>query len=319
MRTKIGGDSRTRNLACEISEDCYSATNDPFQLVGNGYCNNWFPYNTEACCWDGGDCSKVFGDCVATPETCTVINSPLLGNGHCYNWSPYNTEGCCWDGGDCAKESGDCKATPETCPGINKIGNGNCDNDNYNEGCCWDGGECIKIFGDCVATPDTCPGIDFIGKGLCNDTYDTEGCCWDGGDCSQEEVEARLNTGAIVTIAATVFSFVIFFSCALGFHKRKKDRSVPQPAAAINAGPPKRPPPSGEALVTTAEERRSRRRELILIDIIHKVNYLEKLIMLSKMHLLYDSHKIHVNFAFPLSRKSIPKVKNLPNKILPLT
>jgi len=289
-RTKIEGDSRTRNLACEISEECYSETNDPFQLIGNGYCNDWSPYNTEACCWDGGDCIKVVDDCVVTPETCTVINSLLLGNGHCYDWSPYNTEGCCWDAGDCAKEFGGCEANLETCPGINNIGNGICDNDNNNEGCCWDGGECVKIFGGCEANLETCPGIDFIGKGDgCNDTYDTEGCCWDGGDCSLDEVKATLDTGAIVVISATVFSLLIFFSCAgLGLRKRKNDKSVPQPTAAINAGPPGRRPPPGKALVITAEERRSQRRELVLMDIIHKVNYLEKIIIISKMHLLYN-------------------------------
>jgi len=103
------GDSRTRNLlvgSCEISDACNSSLTDPF--LGNDICNDYDPYNTEECCWDGGDCVKVFGDCNATHETCAGDIS-LLGDGYCdannkNDWyTGYNTEGCCWDGGDCSR------------------------------------------------------------------------------------------------------------------------------------------------------------------------------------------------------------------------
>ena len=39
---------------------------------GNGSCNPVLL--TVGCCWDGGDCEKVFGDCKATYETCPGVS-----------------------------------------------------------------------------------------------------------------------------------------------------------------------------------------------------------------------------------------------------
>jgi len=71
------GDLRTRNLlvgSCEISEAYNISLSDP--SLGDSYCDDYAPYSTEECCWDGGDCKIVFGDCVTTSETCPEhINS----------------------------------------------------------------------------------------------------------------------------------------------------------------------------------------------------------------------------------------------------
>ncbi len=111
MNKIIGVESRSstpRNL-CEISDVCkISVVQDNVSTFGDGYCNTYSSlYNTEGCCWDGGDCMRVFDDCVVTPETCSGdINA--LGNGSCErDWlgftNLYYNEGCCWDGGDCTK------------------------------------------------------------------------------------------------------------------------------------------------------------------------------------------------------------------------
>jgi len=99
--------------------------------------------NNEGCCWDGGACKKVFGDCIATPETCGTYLLQELGDTSC---NPVLlTAGCCWDGGDCEKVVGDCKATYETCPWVSGVGNEYCDDGNNNKGCCWDGGDCSGL------------------------------------------------------------------------------------------------------------------------------------------------------------------------------
>jgi len=100
--------TRVRNL-CEISDEC-NVVNPSW--LGDSYCDDWAGnYNTEACCWDGGDCRDdpteqelFFGDCKVSAECSVgVYDWNELGNGYCNDFSPYNTEACCGDGGDCSR------------------------------------------------------------------------------------------------------------------------------------------------------------------------------------------------------------------------
>jgi len=237
----VGDDSRTTNttsttgnLLCEISDICKSSLvlqpGIDASFLGNGYCNNYAPYNTEECCWDGGDCIKVFtgNDCIVTPETCSGADINLLGNGIC------------------------------------EIGNYiYFQNTTYNEGCCWDGGDCLKFFDDsCTANIATCAGnMSYLGDGYCDDywPYNTKGCCWDGNDCSGPK-PTGLDMGGVVVIVVFIGALSSVICCVYVRAKRNRNNntSTPaQPAAAANAG-------------ITAAERRSQRRELILMSIIHK-------------------------------------------------
>jgi len=42
---------------CKVSAEC-SVTTSYWSRLGDGYCDDYFPYNSKACCWDGGDCSR---------------------------------------------------------------------------------------------------------------------------------------------------------------------------------------------------------------------------------------------------------------------
>jgi len=140
----------------------------------------------------------------------------------------------------------------------------------------------MRVFGDCVATPETCSGnINWLGDGYCNNyaPYNTEGCCWDGGDCSN-----KIDSGIVlVATAAGIFALVTMLiwclACLKLYNRRNNHSSTVQPAAATNAAPP--PPRPVEHAWSAAEERRA----LILTSIIHKVNYLERLIITFHNHL----------------------------------
>ncbi len=155
-------------------------------LVGDGYCHDWFPINTEACGFDGGDCGdrkQVDG----YPD-CFVSNTFRIGDGECQDWPPYNTPECGFDGGDC----GDLKEVDgyPDCFVHNPwyIGNGFCDGDFplYNTPeCGFDGGDCDDLepvvgYPNCfVLYPES------LGNGECYQypPYNTPECGFDGGDC----------------------------------------------------------------------------------------------------------------------------------------
>jgi len=108
-----------RNL-CEISDDCNVSYPS---YLGDNVCDEWLPaYNTEACCWDGGDCDppeeqeQFFGDCKVSTgcSVSTLYYWNKLGDGYCNDYYPYNSKECCWDGGDCSRGGGLNKVNKET-------------------------------------------------------------------------------------------------------------------------------------------------------------------------------------------------------------
>jgi hypothetical protein len=104
--------------------------------LGDGACDPWEPYNTEACGFDLGDCchdtcnedspygchtkegadygpfgffclDPRSGSIVVNAETCQVENREWIGDGGCDGDSEYNTPECGYDGGDCCKDTCD--------------------------------------------------------------------------------------------------------------------------------------------------------------------------------------------------------------------
>jgi hypothetical protein len=239
-----------RNL-CEISDDCNVQYTS---WLGDGICDG-FTYDTEACCRDGGDCNPnlpVFGDCIVS-NLCQILPSELskLGDGICDDSYRFNitTEACCWDGFDCGP--------PEQEQ------------------------EQEQFFGECKVSAECSVTTLYwfrLGDGYCDDyfPYNSKECCWDGGDCSR-----GLSQDTIVTIVVFVVIFLICLVSVVFQYRTTRSRanngstSTAQPAATIITGAP---PP-------TEEERISERRELILMSIIHKVNYLEQLIIIFHNHL----------------------------------
>eukprot|EP00956_Cyclotella_meneghiniana_P004225 scaffold5181_cov62-Cyclotella_meneghiniana.AAC.3 len=100
--------------------------------LGDGACDPWAPYNTEACGYDLGDCCQdtcnedspygchtkegaeygPFGffcldprsaSIVIDAEKCLVENREWIGDGGCDGGSEYNTPECGYDGGDCCE------------------------------------------------------------------------------------------------------------------------------------------------------------------------------------------------------------------------
>jgi hypothetical protein len=107
---------------------------DP-SFLGDGACDPYEPYNTEACGYDLGDCCKdtcnplaTFGcnskegmgygpfgffcidpnassSTIIDPSKCKVLNREWIGDGGCDH--ELNTVECQWDGGDCCRQSCD--------------------------------------------------------------------------------------------------------------------------------------------------------------------------------------------------------------------
>eukprot|EP00970_Alexandrium_tamarense_P009379 scaffold1868_cov194-Alexandrium_tamarense.AAC.23 len=103
--------------------------------LGDGACDPYEPYNTEACGYDLGDCCHdscnedspygchtregadygPFGFFCLDPRAgstidaskCLVENREWIGDGGCDGGSEYNTAECGWDGGDCCEDSCD--------------------------------------------------------------------------------------------------------------------------------------------------------------------------------------------------------------------
>eukprot|EP00804_Cyclotella_cryptica_P010565 CCRYP_019858-RA/>CCRYP_019858-RA protein AED:0.01 eAED:0.01 QI:287/1/1/1/1/1/3/118/1124 len=102
--------------------------------LGDGACDPWEPYNTEACAYDLGDCCHdtcnedspygchtkegadygPFGffcidprsqSIVVDVDKCKVENREWIGDGGCDADSEYNTPECGYDGGDCCEDT----------------------------------------------------------------------------------------------------------------------------------------------------------------------------------------------------------------------
>jgi len=79
---------------CELSSEC-SVDTLYWSLLGDDYCHNYYPFNTKACCWDGGDCDPkilFFGDCkvlvISSSESCPATTLKKLGDGYCNDYIP---------------------------------------------------------------------------------------------------------------------------------------------------------------------------------------------------------------------------------------
>eukprot|EP00554_Chaetoceros_debilis_P014083 CAMPEP_0194125450 /NCGR_PEP_ID=MMETSP0150-20130528/59470_1 /TAXON_ID=122233 /ORGANISM="Chaetoceros debilis, Strain MM31A-1" /LENGTH=1205 /DNA_ID=CAMNT_0038819261 /DNA_START=97 /DNA_END=3711 /DNA_ORIENTATION=- len=156
------------------------------EWFGDSYCNYESLYNTEACGWDGSDCS------VDGYPSCVVPDPESINDNFCHDYPPYNTEACSWDGGDCK----DFYRKPVPVDGYpdcivhypEYIGDNFChDYPPYNtEACSWDGGDCKESDRKPVDGYPSCivHYPEFIGDFICNDwpPYNTEACSWDGGD-----------------------------------------------------------------------------------------------------------------------------------------
>ena len=159
--------------------DCLA--DDPSYL-GDGWCENYEPYNTAECGWDGGDCVvDGYPDCHVDPD--------WIGDGYC-DGEDYNTAECGWDGGDCNADNARLWKTYPDCNagvGPSYIGDDDCDGGAYNTAeCGWDGGDClIEAYPDCHVDRS-----HWLGDGECDgDYFNTAECGWDGGDCSEANAE----------------------------------------------------------------------------------------------------------------------------------
>ena len=218
-RTKAAS---SRRVAADVDAltypDCLA---DNPSYLGDGYCYNYEPYNTDNCGWDGGDCltfNKRYPDCavdsaswlgdgecdgneyntaecgwdggdcliMAYPD-CHVDSPELIGDAYCLQ--EYNTAECGWDGGDCVVDGyPDCHVYPDW------LGDEFCDGADYNTAeCGWDGGDCKKVNARLWKTYPDCKGgvyPSYIGNDYCNyGAYNTAECGWDGGDCDAGNAE----------------------------------------------------------------------------------------------------------------------------------
>lgn len=163
---------RATNFSSSTSVN-YTDCDGTVLSIGNRYCDNI--NNNPECDYDGGDCCY-----------CTCVDEEFP----CGHESEY----------DCLDPSADCDVN--ACQGpINFIGDGDCDEPNYNPECDYDGGDCCPCtcvdgdypcgrlgynWKDPVAQCDVvgCEGhVEVIGDGECNSENNTSGCQYDGGDC----------------------------------------------------------------------------------------------------------------------------------------
>jgi len=152
------------------------------EWINDGYCDNFPPYNTPECEYDGGECvsfNMEYTDCKAPyPE--------YIGDGFCDGFL-WNTLECKFDGGDCLSfKYPQCEASDYW-----ELGNGRCwDKYPYNTlRCGYDGGDCVYLkdpYPDCDIT--TLPPYfkwypSSVGDKICEPEFNTIECGWDGGDC----------------------------------------------------------------------------------------------------------------------------------------
>ena len=131
--------------------------------IGNGWCDNYPPYNTPQCGWDGGDCPVKYPDC-------NLVIDFTFGDGYCDK--KYNTLECGFDGGDCEVSC----STPD----------GLCNPEFNNEFCKFDAGDCLEFNAKYPYCNVSKPY--WVGDGICDDgLYNTTECGFDGGDCEEKE------------------------------------------------------------------------------------------------------------------------------------
>ncbi len=115
--------------------------------IGDGFCDEYPPYNTKECGWDGDDCDPKPVD--SYPD-CMVHYPGFINDSFCDDYPPYNTEACGWDGGDCIDSVLKPVDGYPGCmvPNKRQYGNGFCnDFPPYNtEACGWDGGDCEPLY-----------------------------------------------------------------------------------------------------------------------------------------------------------------------------
>ena len=147
----------------EADDYRFGAAKHIFYELGNGIC--FQKYNTEDCCYDGGDCIPRF-HCAS----CKIDMRRNYADGVCDEG--YNTRECCFDGGDCGK------AVCLSCPSNDRplVGDGTCQQDLNTAQCCFDAGDC---GGESV----NCPYPDRINDLVCDQELQTEICNFDGDDC----------------------------------------------------------------------------------------------------------------------------------------
>ena len=134
-------------------------------FLGDGGCDIYDTYNTDACNWDGGDCCA--SSCVSSDHTCggrgytcldptaattttttsaaatcNVFNPSYIGDSYCDAMFPgYNTADCNWDGGDCCTETcsgSNCGNWGFTCLDELQASYNVCDgDDSASLSCCW--------------------------------------------------------------------------------------------------------------------------------------------------------------------------------------
>mmetsp|Transcript_5606 Transcript_5606/g.15750 ORF Transcript_5606/g.15750 Transcript_5606/m.15750 type:complete len:391 (+) Transcript_5606:60-1232(+) len=158
------------------------------EWLGDGHCDGG-EFNTAACGYDGGDCTRANEVVRQSYPNCDIegLYPESVGDGYsCEGFGVHNTEECGYDGGDCIEFN-------EQYPGCQYdypswIGDGQCDEYESNtELCGWDGGDCDKVNKMLWNTYPDCKGgiaIGSLGDGYCDGgAYNTAGCGWDGGDC----------------------------------------------------------------------------------------------------------------------------------------
>ena len=65
------------------------------------YSEDYLPYNSEKCGYDGGDCPTPQAANNNVYSNCFVSYPEKLGDGECYDKAPYDTYECGFDHGDC--------------------------------------------------------------------------------------------------------------------------------------------------------------------------------------------------------------------------
>ncbi|GFH56480.1 hypothetical protein CTEN210_12956 [Chaetoceros tenuissimus] len=161
-----GGDCTNFNLFYPDCKDVKDAVMIDTTKIGNGVCDG-YPYNFNACNFDGGDCREDY-------IYCDTNRSGIVGDKRCDQ--DLNVWQCLYDRGDCEDTY---------YPFEQRIGDGICDDwlDGWHQS-----GDCIHPgFEGCMFNGQYPNFIDEIRDGKCHndEMHNREECGWDGGDCIQ--------------------------------------------------------------------------------------------------------------------------------------
>ena len=164
--------------------------------IEDGICDNYEPYNTEACGWDGGDCidrnQLPPNEPIEVFRGYSVLEPFRIGNGFCDVSLPYFTEECKWGMGKIVLPTDILTAIS----GIPKasvmelVSTGR-----HTIPLFVDSTEVIalhRLIGPSVNLTCSVPSPAFIGNERCDDfsPYSTPECAFDGGDCPvPQEIE----------------------------------------------------------------------------------------------------------------------------------